>query len=201
MPYFLCERAPAGGVPKESYLAHPRADMGGPAPGGPVYIYIYIYISLYICVCIYIYIYIYIYILLLLLLLLIMKIMTMIIIVIIMIIIMIIIVQDEGGRPTRSSSSIDVIIIVTINTIITTTTNTIITIIIINILTTTIITIIITTIIRSWVANKETLTLTTTPWIRQQCRKRRMESLACRCFLSYEGVILRVEVPLLAPKP
>ena len=34
--------------------------------------------------------------------------------------------------------------------------------------------------------------------IRKHCCKRRMESIVCRCALSYSGVILRVRVPLFA---
>ena len=34
--------------------------------------------------------------------------------------------------------------------------------------------------------------------IRKQCCKRRMESLICRWFPSYQGIILRVRVPLFA---
>ena len=35
--------------------------------------------------------------------------------------------------------------------------------------------------------------------VRKQCCKRRMGSLISRCFLSYQRIVLRVGVPLLAP--
>ena len=37
-----------------------------------------------------------------------------------------------------------------------------------------------------------------TSFTRKQCCKRRMKSLICRCVLSYQGVILRIRVPLFA---
>ena len=39
------------------------------------------------------------------------------------------------------------------------------------------------------------LTLKHFPSQRKQCCKRRMESLVCRCALSYQGITLRVRVP------